>query len=248
MISTMLESALELGNAAPSAGRKSEYRNSSIGFEQLHNQLMRLSGRERHTYWLVKRIFDMAFSAAALTCLSPVFLVLAALIYLDDPNGSPIYTQIRVGRKGKPFRFYKFRSMVVGADQMLEDLQSSNEKDGPAFKMKNDPRITRVGKFLRRTSLDELPQFWNVFKGDMSLVGPRPALPEEVEQYSAYQRERLLVTPGLTCYWQTRKNRDEISFDDWMDLDIQYIQDRNFFVDLKLILLTVKVILTGEGE
>ncbi len=225
-----------------------EHATSVLDFDQLHEQLVRLSGRERQVYWLVKRIFDIVFSIIALICLSPVFLILAILIYVDDPHGSPIYPQTRVGRKGKLFRFYKFRTMVVGADQMLADLQGYNEKDGPVFKIKNDPRITRVGKFLRRTSLDELPQFWNVLKGDMSLVGPRPALPEEVEQYSRYQKERLLVTPGLTCYWQTKHNRDQISFDDWVDMDIQYILNRSFLLDLKLILLTVKVVLTGEGE
>ena len=215
--------------------------------ESLHMQLVRLSGRERRAYWMAKRTFDICFSTAALILLSPVFLVFSVMIWLDDPHGCPIYSQTRIGRRGKPFRLYKFRSMVVDADQMLENLRSSNEKDGPVFKIKNDPRITRMGKFLRRTSLDELPQFWNVLKGDMSIVGPRPPLPREVEQYSPYQMDRLLVTPGITCYWQTRKNRDNLSFQDWVDLDIRYIQERSMLVDLKLILLTIKVVLTGEG-
>ena len=215
--------------------------------ETLHEALVRLSGREKSGYWMVKRTFDIVFSALAMILLSPVYLMLSLMIFLDDPHGSPIYVQERIGRKGKPFRFYKFRTMVVEADQMLDSLKDCNEKDGPAFKIKNDPRITRVGRFLRRTSLDELPQFWNVLRGDMSIVGPRPPLPREVELYTGYQMDRLLVTPGLTCYWQTRKTRDDISFDDWVALDIRYILERSFMLDLKLILLTVKVVLTGEG-
>lgn len=219
----------------------------ALDFDELHEQLVRLSGKKRRAYWIVKRTFDIVFSAAALLLLSPLFLLLAVMIYVDDPHGSPIYSQIRVGRKGKLFRFYKFRSMIVGADQMLEELKHKNEEDGPAFKMKDDPRITRVGKILRPASLDELPQLWNVLKGDMSLVGPRPALPKEVAQYSVYQMERLLVTPGLTCYWQTQRNRNAIPFDEWMALDLQYIQERSFWVDLKLIFKTVIVMLRREG-
>ena len=138
--------------------------------------------------------------------------------------------------------------MVVNAEQLLEQLQSQNEKDGPVFKMEHDPRITRVGKFLRKTSLDELPQLWNVFKGDMSLVGPRPALPREVAQYNDYHAQRLTVTPGLTCYWQAKKQRDSIGFEEWMELDIQYIQDSNLKVDLRIIFQTVGVVFTGQGK
>lgn len=221
---------------------------AQLDLDALHKQLLQLSGKERRGYWIVKRIFDILFSAAALICLSPLYLLLSVLIYLDDPHGSPIYSQIRLGRKGKPFRFYKFRSMVVNADQMLDELKEQNEKDGPVFKMSEDPRITRLGRFLRKFSLDELPQFWNVLKGDMSVVGPRPALPEEVQKYTKYQLERLLVTPGLTCYWQTKENRDSISFEEWVDLDIQYIRERSFLLDLKLILRTFKVLFTGQGH
>ena len=138
--------------------------------------------------------------------------------------------------------------MVVNADELKASLQEQNEKNGPVFKIKDDPRITRVGKFIRRTSLDELPQFWNVLKGDMTIVGPRPALPEEVAQYNRYHKLRQLATPGLTCYWQIQPNRDDIPFDDWIGLDIQYIRDQSFLVDIKLILLTVKAMLCSHGN
>ena len=200
-------------------------------------------------YLINKRIFDIVFSLAVLILLSPVYLILALLIVLDDPHAGPIYAQTRVGKDGKPFRFYKFRTMVKDADRMLDSLLDLNEKrDGPAFKIKDDPRITRVGRFLRKTSLDELPQFFNVLKGDMSVVGPRPPLPHEVAQYSPYHMQRLSVTPGLTCYWQTRKNRDAIQFEDWVEMDLQYIRERSYLLDLKLILLTVKVVTTGQGQ
>lgn len=200
-------------------------------------------------YLINKRIFDIVFSLAVLILLSPVYLILALLIVLDDPHAGPIYAQTRVGKDGKPFRFYKFRTMVKDADRMLDSLLDLNEKrGGPAFKIKDDPRITRVGRFLRKTSLDELPQFFNVLKGDMSVVGPRPPLPHEVAQYSPYHMQRLSVTPGLTCYWQTSQNRDAIQFEDWVEMDLQYIRERSYLLDLKLILLTVKVVTTGQGQ
>lgn len=207
-----------------------------------------LSGKKRRLYWTVKRTFDICASLTALVVLSPLLLLIAFIIYLDDPHGSPIFTQERVGRGGKRFKFYKFRSMCVGADQMVDQLQAQNEKDGPVFKMKDDPRITRVGHFLRKSSLDELPQLLNILKGEMSIVGPRPALPREVADYSEKEKLRLLVTPGLTCYWQVQPHRDTISFDEWIDLDLQYIKERSFFGDIKLILKTVLVVFTGQGE
>lgn len=143
---------------------------------------------------------------------------------------------------------YKFRSMVADAESRLPELWALNEKDGPVFKIVNDPRITRVGRFIRKTSIDELPQFLNVLKGDMSIVGPRPALPKEVAKYDARQRQRLLVRPGITCYWQTRRNRDSISFDEWVGLDLLYIRRLSVWVDLKLIIQTVGVVLTAQGE
>lgn len=217
-------------------------------FERLKESLEGYSGKKRSIYWCVKRIFDVICSFAALVLLSPLFLLLCIAIYADDPHAGCFYSQLRVGRNGRIFKMWKFRSMVANADQMLDQLQALNEKDGPAFKIKDDPRITRVGRFIRKTSLDELPQLWNVLKGDMSIVGPRPALPGEVEQYTEAQKLRLLVTPGLTCYWQVCRNRDQVGFDEWVKLDLQYIQDRCWSLDLKLIFKTFRVILRGGGE
>lgn len=204
--------------------------------------------KPRKAYWTIKRLQDIILSLAALFVLWPVMLVIAIIIYIDDPKGSPIFTQVRCGRDGKEFRFYKFRSMCVNAEEKLKDLLALNEMEGPAFKMKEDPRITRVGKFLRKTSLDELPQLWNILKGDMSVVGPRPALPREVAMYDAYQKQRLYVTPGLTCYWQIQPHRNDITFDEWMELDIQYIRDRSFVLDWKIIFKTVGAVLGMQGE
>lgn len=201
----------------------------------------------RRAYWAIRRAQDVFFSAIAIVILSPVMLITMLAILIDDPHGSPIYVQDRVGRDGKIFRFYKFRSMYKNADQMLDLLMDENEMDGPVFKIKHDPRITRVGRFIRKTCIDELPQLFNILKGDMSIVGPRPALPREVEQYTDYERQRLYVTPGLTCYWQTMPDKNSISFSDWMDLDLKYIQERSFLVDWKIIFRTVKVVLRKEG-
>ena len=167
---------------------------------------------------------------------------------VDDPSAGPIFSQERIGRDGKPFKFYKFRSMCPNAEAKLDDLLDQNEMDGPVFKIKDDPRITRVGKFIRKTSIDELPQLWNILKGDMSIVGPRPALPREVEQYGDYEKQRLYVTPGLSCYWQIAPHRNDLSFEEWMDLDIKYVKERSFWVDWKIIFKTFKVCLLGHGE
>ena len=191
---------------------------------------------------------DILIALLGLGLLWPVMLAAAALLWLEEPHASPIFAQTRVGRDGREFTMYKFRSMHPGAEAGLDALLCRNETDGPVFKIRRDPRITRVGRFIRRTSLDELPQFWNVLKGDMTIVGPRPALPEEVAQYNRYHKLRQLITPGLTCYWQIQPNRDDISFDDWIALDIQYIRDRNFLLDLKLILLTVKAMFCSQGN
>lgn len=203
--------------------------------------------RSHRGYWVIKRIQDIILSAIAIVVLSPVMLVTIAAIWIDDPHGSPIYVQDRVGRDGKLFRFYKFRSMRKDADQQLDILMKDNEMDGPVFKIKDDPRITRVGRFIRKTCIDELPQLFNILKGDMSIVGPRPALPREVVQYSDYERQRMYVTPGLTCYWQTMPDKNSISFSDWMELDLKYIQERSFLVDWKIIFRTLKVVLRKEG-
>ena len=203
---------------------------------------------DKKAYWIGRRLQDIVFSSIALMVLWPVMLIIAILIFIDDPKGSPVFSQLRCGRNGKEFKFYKFRSMCVDAEDKLEELLKHNEMDGPAFKIKEDPRITRIGRFLRKTSLDELPQLWNILKGDMSIVGPRPPLPREVAQYDEYQRQRLYITPGLTCYWQIQPKRNDLSFEEWMELDIKYVRERSFLVDWKIIFGTVKAVLFGEGE
>ena len=202
----------------------------------------------RRGYWLVRRMQDVLLSLLALIVLSPLMLMVALVIYLDDPKGSPIFTQTRIGRDGKEFTFYKFRSMIPNAEAKLEELLAKNEMCGPVFKMKEDPRITRVGRFIRRCSLDELPQLYNVLRGDMSIVGPRPALPREVVQYDAYARQRLMITPGLTCYWQIQPNRNQLTFEQWLELDIKYIKERSFWTDWKIIFATVGTVFGMTGE
>lgn len=219
--------------------------------EGIHNMRMMIE-RDRklyqdRRYWVIRRIQDIVFSIIAMVLLCPLMIVVALCIFIDDPKGSPIFSQNRCGRDGKTFRLYKFRSMCVNAEQMLDGLRDENEADGPAFKIKNDPRITRIGSFIRKTSIDELPQLFNVLKGDMSIVGPRPPLPAEVEQYNEYQKQRLYVTPGLTCYWQIQPNRNNVKFDDWIDLDIKYIKERSLRNDWKIMLKTVRVIVKREG-
>ena len=203
--------------------------------------------RKSITYCVVKRTFDVVASSLALLLLAPVLLVFSALIFLDDPHGSPFFSQPRVGKNGRVFKFWKLRSMVCNAEELLEDLMDQNEMEGPAFKIEDDPRITRIGRFIRKTSIDELPQFWNVLKGDMSIVGPRPPLPREVEQYTEYQMQRLSVKPGLTCIWQIQPRRNDLSFDEWVDLDIEYIRKRSLWLDLTLMLKTAVVMVHGEG-
>ena len=203
--------------------------------------------REHKGYWIGRRTQDIVLSFLALVVLSPVMLVIALAIVIDDPSAGPIFSQTRVGRGGKTFTLYKFRSMCPNAEAKLDALLAQNEMDGPAFKMKEDPRITRVGRFIRKTGLDELPQLWNILKGDMSIVGPRPPLPREVEQYNDYELQRLYITPGLSCYWQIEPNRNDLSFDEWVDLDIKYIRERSLLVAWKIIFKTFRVCLMGHG-
>ncbi len=203
---------------------------------------------EKPLYCFFKRLFDIVCSLLGLTLLALPLVIIAVIIVIDSPGASPIYVQKRVGKDGRLFNFYKFRSMVPNADRMLEELLAQNEMDGPAFKMKDDPRITRIGKFIRKTSIDELPQLWNVLVGDMSLVGPRPPLPREVEQYTDYQKQRLLVTPGITCYWQVQPRRNDLSFDEWLALDLKYISERSFSNDMKILVATVGAVCGMEGE
>lgn len=198
-------------------------------------------------YSFFKRFFDILISFITLSVLLVPMLILALIIVIDSPGASPIYSQERVGKNGKRFKFYKFRSMIPKADEMLDELMDKNEMDGPAFKIKDDPRITRVGKFLRTSSIDELPQFWNVLKGDMSIVGPRPPLPREVDEYTDEQMQRLLVTPGITGYWQIQPKRNDLTFDQWLELDLKYIQERSLKTDFIVILKTVKAVCGLEG-
>ena len=219
---------------------------SCVGISELLNRDEVLKNARR--YWFFRRLQDIILSLAALVILWPLMLLTAIVIVVDSPNASPIFVQTRVGRDGKEFRFYKFRSMYPNAEEDLEKLLKCNEMDGPPFKMQNDPRITRVGRFIRKYSIDELPQLINILRGEMSIVGPRPALPREVEQYSEYARQRLLVTPGLTCYWQIQPYRNRLSFEEWVNLDVQYIKDRSFLTDWKIIQATVGVVLGMNGE
>lgn len=204
--------------------------------------------RKAKRYWFIRRTQDILLSGLALLVLWPVIAVFALIIWIDSPGASPIFAQDRVGRNGKVFRFYKLRSMVPNAEAKLEALLDQNEMEGPAFKIANDPRITKVGRFIRKTSIDELPQLWNILKGDMSIVGPRPPLPREVTQYDEYQMQRLYITPGLTCFWQIQPHRNDLSFDEWMELDIRYIQDRSFATDWKIIFKTFGAVLGLNGQ
>ncbi|MBP3696556.1 MAG: sugar transferase [Clostridia bacterium] len=199
-------------------------------------------------YEFFKRFFDVVFSFLALLVLFLPFVIISVIILIDSPGASPIFVQNRVGKNGKEFRFYKFRSMVPNAESMLEDLLADNEMDGPAFKITDDPRITRFGKFLRCSCIDELPQLLNILKGDMSFVGPRPPLPREVAMYDEYQMQRLLVTPGLTCYWQVQPQRNNISFDEWMECDIRYINERSLKTDISIFFRTFGVVLCMDGK
>lgn len=212
------------------------------------SEAVRRLQKSRLGYRFTKRAFDIIFSAFVLVSFSWLFVIVAIAIKIDDPKGPVFFKQKRVGKDGKEFNMYKFRSMCVDAEDRLAELRELNEKTGPVFKIAEDPRITRVGKWLRKLSLDELPQFINVLRADMSIVGPRPALPAEVATYDDYQRQRLLVKPGLTCYWQTRRNRDSITFDEWVDLDLLYIKKCSAWSDLKLIIQTVGVVLTAQGS
>lgn len=197
-------------------------------------------------YLFFKRAMDIVGSATGLILLSPLFILVALAIKIEDPKGKVFFAQKRCGKDNKPFPMYKFRSMVSNAEELLEELMEQNEMDGPVFKIKEDPRITKVGKFIRKTSIDELPQLFNILMGDMSIVGPRPAIPHEVAEYNAYQKQRLLVKPGLTCIWQV-SGRNSIGFDEWVDMDLEYIEKRNLWMDIKLIFKTVGVLFGDEN-
>ncbi|MDU2157192.1 sugar transferase [Clostridium sp.] len=195
------------------------------------------------SYLILKRIIDIIGSIIGIVLVSPVLLVTSVLIKLES-KGRIFFSQTRVGLHGKEFKIYKFRSMVDGAEALRKSIEHKNEMSGPMFKVRGDPRITKIGRFIRKTSIDELPQLINVLKGEMSLVGPRPSLPSEVEKFEAWMLKRLEVKPGLTCYWQV-SGRNNICFEDWMKLDIDYVNNRNMQLDIKLIFKTI-ILLFGD--
>ena len=197
-------------------------------------------------YLFFKRTIDILGSGIGLIILSPIFILVALAIKIEDPKGKVFFVQERCGKNNKLFKMYKFRSMISNAEELLEELICENEMDGPVFKIKEDPRITRVGRFIRKTSIDELPQLFNILMGDMSIVGPRPAIPHEVAEYNEYQKQRLLVKPGLTCIWQV-SGRNSIGFDEWVDMDLEYIEKRNLWMDVKLIFKTVGVLFGDDN-
>ena len=201
--------------------------------------------KKKPIYSFLKRFGDILGSLLIIILFSWLYLILALLVKCTS-KGPIIYKSQRVGKDGKLFTFYKFRSMRVGADQELDSLLDQNETGGITFKIKNDPRITKFGKFLRKTSLDELPQVFNILNGSMSFVGPRPALPREVEQYNDYQRQRLLVKQGLTCIWQC-SGRSDTTFDEQIEMDLEYINKRGFWFDIWLMIKTFFAVITGKG-
>lgn len=196
-------------------------------------------------YRISKRILDLLFAVAGLLLLLPLLPAIALLIRLDS-RGPVFFTQVRVGRSGRPFRCYKFRSMVDHAEELKKDLAALNEATGPAFKIRQDPRITAIGSFLRRSSLDEMPQLFNVLLGQMSIVGPRPQIPTEVELYEPWHRRRLEVKPGVTCLWQI-SGRSHVGFDEWMRLDLEYIRRRSLRLDLDILLRTLPAVMARKG-
>ncbi len=194
---------------------------------------------------LVKRVFDAVFSLVSLIVLAIPMLLIMIAIRLSSP-GPAVFSQTRCGLNGRRFTFYKFRSMVRDAEQRRHEVSHLNQKDGPAFKASNDPRLTQIGRWLRRYSIDEWPQFWNILKGDMSFVGPRPAIPDEVDQYKTWQRRRLRMRPGLTCLWALR-GRDHLDFETWMRYDLKYIDNWSLWLDIKILLRSIPLVLAGRG-
>ena len=199
----------------------------------------------RKGYLVAKRCMDFLGALCGLILLS-LFLIVAVLIKYEDPKGSVLFKQIRIGKDGEKFHMYKFRSMVIDAEDKLKDLLKHNEVSGAMFKMKEDPRVTRIGKIIRKTSIDELPQLLNVLKGEMSLVGPRPPLPREVKEYTAYDKQRLLVTPGCAGLWQVTE-RNSVGFKEMVELDLEYINKRSVFYDLKIIFKTIQIMIKSNG-
>lgn len=211
----------------------------------VQNSIIKEQMENRRVYEFVKRIIDVICSLIGLIVLMPILSIVAIIIKIES-KGPIIFAQDRVGKDGKVFKMYKFRSMVSNAEELKEKLVKENERTGPMFKIKKDPRITRIGRIIRKTSIDELPQLVNILKGEMSIVGPRPSLPKEVNQFDGWMMQRLDVKPGLTCYWQVN-GRDDIEFTEWMKLDIKYVNERNIAIDIKLIFKTFFVLLGDKS-
>lgn len=201
---------------------------------------------ENKVYLFLKRLIDIVGSGLGILILIPVFLIIGILIKLEDPKGSVFFSQKRNGLNGKEFNMYKFRSMVHNAEDLLESLMSKNEMDGPVFKIKDDPRITKIGKFIRKTSLDELPQLFNILKGDMSIVGPRPIVEGEIERYGKYSKKLFSVMPGLTGYWQAN-GRSDTTYEERVAMDMYYIDNRSTVLDIKIIFKTFISVIKKEG-
>ena len=213
----------------------------------MDDSLVNFQYKSKPFYSFFKRLFDLVVSGVCLIILLIPFAIICLIILINDKEASPIFVQQRVGKNGKLFNIYKFRTMCANAEEKIVELQELNEADGPVFKIKDDPRITKVGAVLRASNIDELPQLFNIFLGNMSFVGPRPPLPKEVEQYRESDKLRLLVTPGLTCYWQATKNRNDVSFDEWMEMDRRYIMERSAWGDIKLIFKTFLFLFKRSG-
>lgn len=221
-----------------------------VVLENARNKIISLIYQEvydhkTNIYKWTKRAFDIVASSLALIVLSPIFLLTSLAIILED-GGPVFFTQIRAGKDMKPFKIYKFRSMYKNAESQFQRMQAQNEQTGHAFKIKDDPRVTKVGKFIRKYSIDELPQLLNIIKGDMSIVGPRPILLNQMQECNAYEKQRLIVKPGLTCYWQVG-GRANIKWDEWVELDLKYIKDMSITTDIKLILKTIPVVFESDG-
>ncbi|MEH7299391.1 sugar transferase [Neobacillus drentensis] len=209
--------------------------------DYLDKQKTTVNVNDGKLYLVSKRLMDIIGASMGIILLCFLFMIIAILIKVEDPRGTIFFSQKRVGLNGKEFKMYKFRSMVSNAEEKLAELLKFNEINGAMFKMKDDPRITKVGKFIRKTSIDELPQLFNVLKGDMSLVGPRPPLPREVTEYTNYDKQRLIVVPGCTGLWQV-SGRNSLGFEEMVELDLDYIRNRTFLYDIKIILKTVAVL------
>lgn len=251
LISTQsVTSEHNISSASPYSTTQAEVSNTEAGAPVARRQIVfpvrgLVLRRRQKLYLPFKRMVDIFISLIMLILFSPIFLIVSIAIRIED-GGPTIYRQTRVGKNKKEFQMYKFRSMCCGADAMLDKLQHMNEADGPVFKIADDPRVTRVGHFIRKFSIDELPQLLNILKGEMTIVGPRPPLPNEVAKYTPEQALRLAVKPGLTCFWQV-SGRSNLSFERWMELDRQYLRELGPITDLKILLKTIPAVLSGIG-